>query len=269
MEKPSDAFRLMFENDSADKKKFDRAALGSSGSILDAVLSDAKGLKHQLGTEDRHKQEEYFTSIRGDGKETGAQPSNGLIDQKPEVKDSTLKKIGAGSRDDSTGGNHGSWESGWICMYAQARQTDFTRVVSMDVANCNRGLDGVSESYHTLPHHGRRKDRLDQLANEEKFLMENIATFDRQTSGDQAGRRHAHAGYHARFCLAQVSAVAVATATTILPPSPSRRRLSAWAAHRWSAHSSLVGPLPQYAATRGEPSGITAAAVQGTLTGLV
>ena len=32
--------------------------------ILDAVLSDAKGLKHQLGTEDRHKLEEYFTSIR-------------------------------------------------------------------------------------------------------------------------------------------------------------------------------------------------------------
>ena len=171
--KPSDAFRLLFENDSADKKKFDRAALGSSGSILDAVLSDAKGLKHQLGTEDRHKLEEYFTSIRETEKKL--ELAEQWIDQpKPEVKDPTLKKIGAGSRDENTGGN---LVGVWLDLMFLALQTDSTRVVSMDVANCNWGLDGVSESYHTLSHHGQRKDRLDQLAIVEKFLMENIANF--------------------------------------------------------------------------------------------
>ena len=163
----------MFENDSADKKKFDRAALGSSGSILDAVLSDAKGLKHQLGTEDRHKLEEYFTSIRETEKKL--ELAEQWIDQpKPEVKDPALKKIGAGSRDENTGGN---LVGVWLDLMFLALQTDFTRVVSMDVANCNWGLDGVSESYHTLSHHGQRKDRLDQLAIVEKFLMENIANF--------------------------------------------------------------------------------------------
>ena len=90
------------------------------------------------------------------------------------MKDSTLKKIGAGSRDENTGGN---LVGVWLDLMFLALQTDFTRVVSMDVANCNWGLDGVSESYHTLSHHGQRKDRLDQLGIVEKFLMENIANF--------------------------------------------------------------------------------------------
>ena len=58
-----------------------------------------------------------------------------------------------------------------------ALQTDSTRVVSMSVANCNWGLDGVTDSYHTLSHHGQREDRLSQLAIIEEFLMKNLARF--------------------------------------------------------------------------------------------
>ena len=64
VEKPSDAFRLMFVDDSEELRKFERSSLNSSGSILDAVREDAKSYQSVLGTEDRQKLEEYFTSIR-------------------------------------------------------------------------------------------------------------------------------------------------------------------------------------------------------------
>jgi len=173
VEKPSDAFRLMFVDDTDEKKKFDRAALDSSGSILDAVLSDAKGFKKQLGHEDQHKLEEYFSSIRETEKKLVL--AEQWIDQpKPKMTDPSVKKIGSGSRDENTGGN---LVGVWLDLMFLALQTDSTRVVSMDVNNCNWGLDGVTESYHTLSHHGQREDRLSQLAIVEKFLMENFANF--------------------------------------------------------------------------------------------
>ena len=42
IEKPSDAFRLMFVDDSEDQKKFNRSTLNSSGSILDTVLESRR-----------------------------------------------------------------------------------------------------------------------------------------------------------------------------------------------------------------------------------
>ena len=173
IEKPSDAFRMMFVNDSEEKKAFNRASLDSSGSILDAVRSDAKRLKPQLGHEDQQKLEEYFTSIRET--ERKLELAEQWIDRpKPATNGAALKKIADGTRDENSGGN---LVGVWLDLMFLALQTDSTRVVSMSVNNCNWGLDGVSEGYHTLSHHGQRKDRLDQLAIVESFLMRNFADF--------------------------------------------------------------------------------------------
>ena len=58
-----------------------------------------------------------------------------------------------------------------------ALQTDSTRIVSMAANNCNWGLEGVTDSYHTLSHHGQREEVLAQLAIVEEFLMQNFARF--------------------------------------------------------------------------------------------
>ena len=58
-----------------------------------------------------------------------------------------------------------------------ALQTDSTRVVSMSAENRNWGLDGVTDSYHTLSHHGQREEMLTQLAIVEHYLMKNLARF--------------------------------------------------------------------------------------------
>jgi hypothetical protein len=171
--KPSDAFKLMFVDDTDEQKKFNRASVESSGSIMDAILEDARGLSRELGSDDRKKLEEYFTSIRETEKKL--ELAEGWIDRpKPRLKDSAMKKVGEGSRDQKIGDN---LVEVWLDLLFLALQTDSTRVVSMAVENGNWGLDGVTDSYHTLSHHGQREDALSQIAIIENHLMTNIARF--------------------------------------------------------------------------------------------
>jgi hypothetical protein len=182
--KPSDAFKLMFVDDSDEQKKFNRASVESSGSILDAVLDDARSLKRELGSDDQKKLEEYFSSIRETEKKLGM--AEGWIDRpKPRVEDPAMKKVGDAARDEKIGDN---LVEVWLDLMFLALQTDSTRVVSMAVENGNWGLDGVTDSYHTLSHHGQREDALSQLAIIEQHLMTNLGRFiDRLKSTTQPG----------------------------------------------------------------------------------
>lgn len=182
--KPSDAFKLMFVDDSAEQKKFNRASVESSGSILDAILEDARGLNRELGKTDQQKLEEYFSSIRETEKKLAL--AEGWIDRpKPEITDPAMKKVADGARDTKIGDGY---VEVWLDLMFLALQTDSTRVVSMAVENGNWGLDGVTDSYHTLSHHGQRDDPLRQLAIIEQHLMQNLARFvERLKSAEQPG----------------------------------------------------------------------------------
>jgi hypothetical protein len=170
---PSDAFKLMFVDDTDQQKKFNRASLKSSGSILDAVQEDARRLQKDLGEVDRKKLDEYFSSIRETEKKI--EISKSWIDRpRPTVNDPAMSKVASGQRDEKTGGN---MVGVWLDLMYLALQTDSTRVVTMSIENCNWGLDGVTDSYHTLSHHGQREDVLSQLAIVENFMMENIGRF--------------------------------------------------------------------------------------------
>lgn len=170
---PSAAFNLMFIDDTAEKRNFDRETNIASGSILDTVLADANSFKRKLGRTDRKKLDEYFTSIRETEKKLMLAKS--WIEQpKPTVNDPALKKIGNGARDEKTGGN---LLGVWLDLMFLALQTDSTRVVSMAINNCNWGLDGVVDSFHTLSHHGQVEEKLTQLDIVETFMMENLALF--------------------------------------------------------------------------------------------
>lgn len=171
--KPSDAFKLLFVDDSDEQKAFNRASVESSGSILDAILEDARSLKRELGSNDQEKLEEYFSSIRETEKKLGI--AEGWIDRpKPRVEDPSMKNVGDGTRDAKIGDN---LVEVWLDLMFLALQTDSTRVVSMAVENGNWGLDGVTDSYHTLSHHGQRQDALNQLAVIEQHLMTCLGRF--------------------------------------------------------------------------------------------
>ena len=183
VKKPSDAFRLMFVDDSDEQKRFNRASVESSGSILDVVLEDARSLQKVLGKDDRNKLEEYFASIRETEKKL--ELAKGWTERpKPKVEDAAMKKVADGDRDENIGDN---LVEVWLDLMFLALQTDSTRVVSMSVENGSWGLDGVTSSYHTLSHHGQRVDSLKQLAIIENHLMKNFARFiDRLKTTKQA-----------------------------------------------------------------------------------
>ena len=163
----------MFVDDSAQKRNFDRETIDASGSILDTVLADANSFRKKLSRADRRKLEEYFDSIRETEKKLKL--AENWIDQpKPTVADPKLKRIGTGSRDEKTGGN---LLGVWLDLMFLALRTDSTRVVSMALNNCNWGLDGVVDSFHTLSHHGQVEEKLAQLDIVETFMMENLAVF--------------------------------------------------------------------------------------------
>ena len=171
--KPSDAFQLMFVNDSEQQKRFNRSSLNSSESILDAVLEDAHSLNRELGKTDRRKLEEYFSSIRETEKKL--QLAESWIDKpKPDVKHPSAKQIASGANDSKLGSTN---IEVWLDLMFLAFQTDSTRVVSMAVKNGNWGLDGVTDSYHTLSHHGQREEPLRQLAILEEHLMTHLGRF--------------------------------------------------------------------------------------------
>lgn len=176
VERPSDAFKLLFVDDSPDMRQFNRKAVDASGSILDTVREDANRYRRKLGTRDREKLEEYFNSIRETEKKL--ELAERWIDQsKPEPDAPGLNRIAKGERDENLGAN---LVEVWMDLMFLALQTDSTRVVSMAVENCNWGLAGVVEGYHTLSHHGQREDRLSQLEIVETFFMKNFARFLRR-----------------------------------------------------------------------------------------
>lgn len=172
-ERPSDAFRLLFVDDSPEQRQFYRESVDASGSILDTVREDANRYRRKLGSEDQQKLEEYFTSIRETEKKL--ELAERWIDlPKPTAEGKEMSKIASGERDENLGAN---LVEVWMDLMFLALQTDSTRVVSMAVENCNWGLEGVTDGYHTLSHHGQREDRLSQLEIVETFFMKNFARF--------------------------------------------------------------------------------------------
>jgi hypothetical protein len=62
-----------------------------------------------------------------------------------------------------------------------ALQTDSTRFVTLHMpGNARLDLEGVDEGYHTLSHHGRDEEKLDQLATVEQAVVDEWAGFLRK-----------------------------------------------------------------------------------------
>jgi hypothetical protein len=169
--KPSDAFRLMFIEDTPSSKQGVRQSLAASGSILDAVRDNANRFQKKLGVSDRQKLEEYFESIRGVEKKLEA--SGAWLDRpKPIVDDPSVAPIAGGKRDKGT---MSELFEVWLDLIILALRTDSTRVAAIDVPNGSWGLEGVSQGYHSLSHHGQRDDMLQQLAVIEQYQMQQLA----------------------------------------------------------------------------------------------
>jgi hypothetical protein len=163
---PRELFRLLFVEDDAAARRQASDRIALQGSILDAVLGDARSMSRRLNKQDATKLDEYLASVRDVETKLGldrqwqnvpkpktdlAEPQNqGLVRDLPTIYD----------------------------LIALALQTDSTRVATLEIGGSFVASDlGIKGGYHSLSHHGQVKETIDQLVQIERYQTEQFARF--------------------------------------------------------------------------------------------
>ncbi len=163
---PRELFRRLFVDGGANEKSqaFDRLDL--QGSILDAVMGDAKDLSRRLNPNDRRKLDEYLSSVRDvelkldlDRRWQNVPKPNALIDEPTDLGlTRDLPKL--------------------YDLIALALQTDSTRIATLEIGGSFAASDlGIKKGYHSLSHHGQVQANIDLLVQIEKYQVEQYARF--------------------------------------------------------------------------------------------
>ena len=153
---PAQVFRTLFvEGDKAAvERQVEQLRVGRS--ILDTVGERAKSLQKSLGTADRDRIEQYFTSVREverrlqTAQEWEKKPKPKVDSPPPRDGEHLLERLGA-----------------MYDLIRLALTTDSTRIITLMVRTDGFGaqVPGVSDESHNLSHHVGRPDKLDQLRN--------------------------------------------------------------------------------------------------------
>ncbi len=151
------------------------------GSVLDAVLSDAKQLQTRLSQSDRQQLDQYFHSIREVETTLGREMD---WSDRPKPKPN-LDGFGDYEKAIAPEGNgkfvYDTYAKLMYDLIALAFQTDSTRVVSYVVRTELAGgvypEFGVSKGYHELTHHGNDPKNLEELARVDTIYMQHWSHF--------------------------------------------------------------------------------------------
>ena len=138
---------------------------------MDMVSEDAKSLSRELGVGDREKLDAYFTSVR-DLEKRMAEAEKWAELPKPQVHQSIPVDI------NDPGDLIGRQRT--MCdVIKLALQTDSTRFISLHIPGASGSIPiaGVDDSHHSLSHHGRDSEKLEQLALVEAAVMKQWGNF--------------------------------------------------------------------------------------------
>jgi len=159
-EKASDVFRQLFMQGSPVEMQNQVRKLELGQSILDAVGDQARSLQRQVGSHDRSRLDQYFTSVRE--LEHRMQMSREWENRpKPRVK-APVPLDPASPRE---------YMEKVRLMYDLARlafETDSTRSIALLLDSVNSpviDVEGtkITDGYHNLSHHGKTEAKLSQL----------------------------------------------------------------------------------------------------------
>lgn len=153
---PAQVFRALFVTGDSGEVEKQIARLRAGRSILDTVADRAKALAQTLGTADKARLDQYFTSVREVEKrlliaeEWGRKPKPKVDVPAPKDHEYLLEKIGA--------------------MYDLAHlafATDSTRLITLMIRldGFSEHIPGVNSESHNLSHHVNREDKLRELKN--------------------------------------------------------------------------------------------------------
>jgi hypothetical protein len=167
-EKAADVFRKLFMGGSPEETEAQVRRLQLGQSILDAVAGQAKEMQRSLGTRDRERLDQYFTSVRdleqrmAMAREWEHKPKPTVqvsIPLDPESPRAYMEKV--------------------QLMYDMARlafETDSTRSISLLLDSVNSpaiefGDVKTTDGYHNLSHHGKSEAKLAQLMAIDRWHM--------------------------------------------------------------------------------------------------
>jgi hypothetical protein len=171
-EKAADVFSRMFLQGSEAETDAQIRKLEMGQSILDAVAGQAKSLQLSVGARDRDRLDQYFTSVRE--LEQRMQMSREW-ERKPKPKVSAPMPLDPASPKE--------YMEKVKLMYDMARlafETDSTRCISLLLDSVNSpaiefGGIKTTDGYHNLSHHGKSKEKLDQLKTIDEWHMKLLA----------------------------------------------------------------------------------------------
>ncbi len=147
-------------------------------SVLDFVRDDTQRLQARLGANDRHKLDEYLTSVRE-------------LEQRIENAGRYAESLPGRAKPDGIPAGYEQHVRLMFDLLALAFQTDQTRIASFILAHdgSNKAYPqlGISEGHHDLSHHQRREDKLAKIARINEFHVAQFAYFLEKLKGLREG----------------------------------------------------------------------------------
>jgi hypothetical protein len=169
--RPSQLFARLFLEGKADEKLRQMQRLKDGQSVMDSVLENVRRMQQRLGARDRDKLDQYFSAVRATeqrlvkSEEWEQRPKPHVDAKAPQDITNSADVIGRARL--------------MFDMTCLALETDSTRVVTLYNPGVNAvpPIDGVTQDYHNLSHHGRDEERLAQLKIVELEQMKLFAEF--------------------------------------------------------------------------------------------
>lgn len=168
---PSGVFARLFLEGRPDEVQAQARRLRDGQSILDAVGEQSKSLQSGLGSNDREKLDEYFTSVR-ELERRLARAEEWSKKPKPKVEAKPPQNVANPA--DLVGKTRL-----WFDLIHLALQTDSTRLVTLQLLGTSAvpPVQGVSFGHHDLSHHGKDPTKIEQLKKVEIEKMKTLRDF--------------------------------------------------------------------------------------------
>lgn len=165
---PSKVFAQLFLEGRANEVREQMRRLEDGRSILDDVREQAKSLRTGLGNDDRHKLDEYLTSVR-ELELRMVNDESWAKKPKPKVDVEPPKDIPNPA--DLIGRTRLLFDLSHLAL-----QTDSTRLITIMLAGSTAAppIDGVTLGHHDLSHHGKDPGKLEQLKIVEVETMKTV-----------------------------------------------------------------------------------------------
>lgn len=163
---PQQLFEKLFVSEPASRLEQVKDRQSLQGSILDAVSGDAKTLSRTLDAEDRAKLDEYLTSVRE-------------VEQQLQLKKQWVEVPKPTPPFDPPENVNLVEDLPLIYdLMALALQTDSTRIATLEIGGdfLPQHL-GINKGYHSLSHHGKKQDAINDLLVLEEYQIKHFGRF--------------------------------------------------------------------------------------------